>query len=73
MNIPAFTAESSLYRSRNSYRVATAESSASLPADSIVLALTAEERSKYERSVTRRMFRLVELNRSHPAEGVLLF
>src|SRR5438128_5795212 len=31
MNIPAFTAESSLYRSRKSYR-ATAKSSASLPA-----------------------------------------
>src|SRR5262245_26489379 len=42
MSIPAFTAGSSLYRSRNSYRVATTESSASLPADSIVPALTAE-------------------------------
>src|SRR5437762_9859465 len=42
MNIPEFTAEASLYRSRKSYRVATAESSVSLPADSIVLALTGE-------------------------------
>jgi hypothetical protein len=42
MNIPAFTAESSLYRSGNSYRVSTTESNASLPADSIVLALSAE-------------------------------
>jgi len=38
MNTPGFTAEASLYRSRNTYRGATVESSASLPADSIVLA-----------------------------------
>jgi hypothetical protein len=38
MNMPGFTAGASLYRSRNTYRGATVESSASLPADSIVLA-----------------------------------
>ena len=41
MNIPGLTAEYSLYRSRNSYRTATTESSISQPTDSIVPALNA--------------------------------
>jgi hypothetical protein len=42
MNLPAFTAEFSLYRSRNSYRVATAPD-ISIPAQSVVPALTYED------------------------------
>lgn len=42
MNIPSFTAETSLYRSRNLYRITTLESNASLPAGSIMPALTKE-------------------------------
>lgn len=42
MNLPAFTAEFSLYRSRNSYRVATAPDVA-MPAQSVVSALTYED------------------------------
>jgi hypothetical protein len=41
MNLPAFTAESSLYRSRNRYRVAAERSTAGLAADSVVLSLSA--------------------------------
>lgn len=42
MNLPAFTAEFSLYRSRNSYRVATAPDVA-IPAQSVMPALTYED------------------------------
>ena len=42
MNMPSFTAEYSLYRSRNTYRVVTAESGALRPAQSIVLSLSPE-------------------------------
>ena len=42
MNIPAFTGEASIYRSRRSYRTANMGLGSSLPVDPVVPALTAE-------------------------------